>query len=912
MRSRYGLAALILAFAAPLAAQESAEVLAARAHFQTVAASGDAAEGAYAAADLADLHPTDVVADRRSGATLVYLAQRHAGIEVYGAVAVAAVLPSGKVRSVRPRYHRDLARRVSATEPRIASGAALALAEARVRAYQPEPTTDLPAFTDAPEAAGAPAPLTFEASAPRLVYEPAPGGALRLAWSTTLTATTDGPMEMWAVRVDALTGEVLAADDLVARDRWHGDGLHAEHGAPAAPVSLAPVLEPAAHGPARGPAHFAGGTASSAPASGGASYRVIPFPLESPDRGGFTTVTDPADPVASPQGWHDAGSQQFTTTRGNNVWAYPDRDDDEFPDVLGQPQGGAGLAFDDVYNASRHPGDSREAATVNLFYWGNVFHDVLYRYGFDEAAGNFQQSNFSRGGSGNDAARLEAQSGAQRCNDNPQGNPSRFACYNNANFGTPPDGGFGRMQMYEWYDSPALSRTSPNPSTLQAGAALFGAPGTVEAEIVAVRGGGEVNGRACTAASVTNGGALSGKVALIERGECSFTDKVRVAQSFGAVAAVVHNNSRSAPGETGSPEDISNMAISPDENDNIAIPAAFVSRSTGISFGSVGSQVRLVVPPRRSSSFDVGVVAHEFGHGLSNRLTGGPSLSGCLSNAEQMGEGWSDYYGLLLTMTEASDTPRPIASYLTFEGPAGRGIRPAPYTRNMSVNPLTYEDVILRGGISLSRPHGIGSVWATMLWDMTLDLTDRHGFDVDVYNADGGAGNQIAMSLVTQGMKLQNCSPGFVDGRDAILEADSMLYNGANSDLIWAAFARRGLGLNASQGSSGDPNDGTADFSTPPVSGEAGPNASGAAFRVAGANPVRGGTTLVLALAQPEDVTVEVLDLLGRSVRTLHEGPLAGGEARIKMDARGLAPGVYVVRAEGSAFTASQRVTVVQ
>jgi extracellular elastinolytic metalloproteinase len=49
-------------------------------------------------------------------------------------------------------------------------------------------------------------------------------------------------------------------------------------------------------------------------------------------------------------------------------------------------------------------------------------------------------------------------------------------------------------------------------------------------------------------------------------------------------------------------------------------------------------------------------------------------------------------------------------------------------------------------------------------------------------------------------LKLQPCMPGSVDGRDAILLADRINYGGANQELIWRAFARRGLGVNAKQG----------------------------------------------------------------------------------------------------------------
>jgi hypothetical protein len=59
-----------------------------------------------------------------------------------------------------------------------------------------------------------------------------------------------------------------------------------------------------------------------------------------------------------------------------------------------------------------------------------------------------------------------------------------------------------------------------------------------------------------------------------------------------------------------------------------------------------------------------------------------------------------------------------------------------------------------------------------------------------------------------------------VDGRDAILLADQNLNGGANQDIIWEAFARRGLGYSASQGSSGSSTDGSEAFDVP------GPNMS--------------------------------------------------------------------------------------
>jgi hypothetical protein len=79
------------------------------------------------------------------------------------------------------------------------------------------------------------------------------------------------------------------------------------------------------------------------------------------------------------------------------------------------------------------PSDYQKAVVTQLFYLTNRYHDELYRLGFTEQAGNFQQNNFGRGGLGND--RISAQ--AQDC-----------LGVNNANFGTPPDGFRPTMQMF--------------------------------------------------------------------------------------------------------------------------------------------------------------------------------------------------------------------------------------------------------------------------------------------------------------------------------------------------------------------------------------------------------------------------------------------------------------------------------
>ncbi|WP_339611023.1 M36 family metallopeptidase, partial [uncultured Planktosalinus sp.] len=215
--------------------------------------------------------------------------------------------------------------------------------------------------------------------------------------------------------------------------------------------------------------------------------------------------------------------------------------------------------------------------------------------------------------------------------------------------------------------------------------------------------------------------------------------------------------------------------------------------------------------PSRDSDLDNLVIVHEYAHGITNRLTGGAANVGCLGNNEQMGEGWSDFYGYMLTMKagETGTDSRPVGNYLFGQPDNGPGIRPFPYNTDMAVNPQTYDDIK-----TAIIPHGVGSVWATMLFDMTWGLIDVYGFDPDFYNGTGG--NNIAIQLVTEALKLQPCSPGFVDGRDAILAADQLLYGGANECVIWGAFAKRGLGFSADQGLSSSRLDGTEAFDLPP------------------------------------------------------------------------------------------------
>jgi len=194
---------------------------------------------------------------------------------------------------------------------------------------------------------------------------------------------------------------------------------------------------------------------------------------------------------------------------------------------------------------------------------------------------------------------------------------------------------------------------------------------------------------------------------------------------------------------------------------------------------------------------------------------GGAQAAGCMQNDEQQGEGFSDWFGLMITLGEndSPSLPRGVATYSAGQSPNGTGIRNAPYSPDFSVNGYTYADS--NNTAAVSQPHGVGFVFATMLWDLTWAFIDEYGFDPDLLNGTGG--NNKVMQLVIDGLKLSPCSAGFVDMRDAILLADELTNNGANECLIWNVFATRGLGYLADQGDADSRTDQIEDFSVPPA-----------------------------------------------------------------------------------------------
>ncbi|KAJ7596235.1 Fungalysin metallopeptidase-domain-containing protein [Mycena floridula] len=163
-----------------------------------------------------------------------------------------------------------------------------------------------------------------------------------------------------------------------------------------------------------------------------AAYTVLPITKEIITEG-QETVTDPADLAASPFGWHSDGTSTIntTTTAGNNVIAF------KAAQTAVTSASSSPLIFDYPYDVTLAPtgGLNVDAARTNAFYIINEQHDLTYRYGFTEAAFNFQNNNFGNGGSGNDRVLMSVQDASGT---------------NNANFATPADGSSGTCRMFVW------------------------------------------------------------------------------------------------------------------------------------------------------------------------------------------------------------------------------------------------------------------------------------------------------------------------------------------------------------------------------------------------------------------------------------------------------------------------------
>jgi len=574
------------------------------------------------------------------------------------------------------------------------------------------------------------------------------------------------------------------------------------------------------------------------------AYRVYPFTVESPVFGSRQLISNPEDIVASPYGWHDingATGAESTLTRGNNVNAYTDKDGNDAVNPstgidANYADGSASLNFDFPLDFGQRLDTltNSKAVQVQLFYMCNIMHDIFSKYGFGETNRNFQLRNYAGNtATDNDPVNAEAHDGTK----DPE---SGAVLKNNANFFTSPDGTNSsqlrtRMQMFMWNGAGPVSLTYNAPASIAGEIDSFGVQSgwgpcnfNVTGQVANATSATSPASFVCGA--VNNASSIVGKIALIDRGGCDFSAKVFNAQQAGAIGVIIIN--RQSAGD-------SLLSMSGGLNaSGVTIPAVVVKYTDGLKLRNNLATANVTLfrqSPNNcieyDGALDNAIVAHEYGHGISTRLTGTGAVgstvftySTCLDNYEQAGEGWSDFFALALTKksSDTKDTPRGIGNYVEGQDATGPGIRTYPFSYDMAINPFTYGDMetlpvdLDNSGEEIpnkAEEHYAGEIWTTALWDMYWLLVEKYGYNNDLYNGNGG--NNRALRLVVEGLKLQTCEPGFLDSRNAILKADSIIYGYADKCEIWTAFARRGMGFSAIQGSSNNSYDQTEAFNLP-------------------------------------------------------------------------------------------------
>lgn len=487
--------------------------------------------------------------------------------------------------------------------------------------------------------------------------------------------------------------------------------------------------------------------------------------------------------------------EDATITSGNNVFAYADvlpPQDFSFGDITVAMT--SDKTFDYPYMEAERDNSfaNRQSAIVNLFYFNNWMHDWWYDYGFNEEAGNAQQDNFGRGGVEGDALHVQAQD---------------YSGLNNANMSTPADGGYPRMQQYLWTSKDAENGVDQGVNIISHPLELgllqstrlsaFGPQQypALARNMVRAKDGNAVDSGSSTDACepLTNADEMVNRIAILDRGSCAFTQKVLNAQNAGAVGVIIVNNvddGTPAPmGGSDAAVTIPNVGLSYAEGQAIYTEMAKGVNVTASIFSNF---------PLKDSTFDNGIIAHEWGHYISNRLIGN---SGGLINFQgrNMGEGWGDFHSLMFIVrkedaniegNEEWEIPFPTGTYVeNFTS----GIRRAPYTPNMDINPLTFQHITSDAEVpglpptNGGSPHAAGEVWATTLWDVYVKLLNMYEFEI--------AQSKMANYLVAS-YKATPIAPTYLEARDALL---SVMLATSNEDYsaALAAFARRGMGFGA-------------------------------------------------------------------------------------------------------------------
>jgi len=206
----------------------------------------------------------------------------------------------------------------------------------------------------------------------------------------------------------------------------------------------------------------------------------------------------------------------------------------------------------------------------------------------------------------------------------------------------------------------------------------------------------------------------------------------------------------------------------------------------------------LVTSTNRHTALDADVVFHEYTHGLTNRLVGGPLNDAALEALQSsgMGEGWSDYFACIAL-------GKNVVGDWVVNRPTG--IRRFPYDENF---PDNYAD-LGTGRYDGSDEHTLGELWCAVLMSLARQV-----------------GAWTFTQIVVDALKLTSANPSFLAARDAILlAADHYAHARGVADpaafvhTLWQVFARFGMGPGARTDGANVLSGIVADFEGPPAPG---------------------------------------------------------------------------------------------
>jgi extracellular elastinolytic metalloproteinase len=217
--------------------------------------------------------------------------------------------------------------------------------------------------------------------------------------------------------------------------------------------------------------------------------------------------------------------------------------------------------------------------------------------------------------------------------------------------------------------------------------------------------------------------------------------------------------------------------------------------------------------PCTDGGLDMGIVGHEYTHAISNRMVGGPDEGLTSEQGGAMGESWSDLVAAEYQFSHGYKNGGNIWAVGVYAtGNKATAIRDYAINRN----PLNYSDYGFDStGVEV---HADGEIWNGTQWEVRQALVNKWNKVKRFHysrsklqlkcaqgNRDKGVqrpqlcpGNRRWVQLMFDSFLLQQGATSMLDARDAMLAADRMRFNGVNQKVMWAAFARRGMGKGAS------------------------------------------------------------------------------------------------------------------